>query len=229
MSVYRYFVQEGSRRTEIDEFLQNELKRAGYSKVELAKSPLGTRVVIYAAKPGMVIGRRGQSIRDLTKILEERFGIENPQISVAPIEVPELDPRVVASQVATALQRGIHFRRAAYWAIQRTMASGALGVEVAIRGKLTTERARYEKYRAGYLLRVGNPVIKSVRRAVVDVQLKQGLFGINVQILPPNVDFPDRPTLRPEGAQPAAELPAAGAEASVAEEEEDEDADSKTS
>lgn len=82
---------------EIDEYLSQELKRAGYSKVEMAKTPLGTRVVIYASKPGLVIGRRGQSIRDLTKILEERFGVENPQISVATLEIPELDPKVVVS------------------------------------------------------------------------------------------------------------------------------------
>ena len=197
MSVTKYFIRDVSRRLEIDEHLSQELKRAGYSRVELTKSPVGTRVVIYAAKPGMVIGRRGQSIKDLTKVLEEKFGIENPQLSVATIEVPEQDPKVIGSQVAQALQRGVHFRRAAYWAIQRVMESHALGVEITIRGKLTTERARYEKFRAGYLPRVGDPVLKSLKTAVVDVQLKQGLFGINVRVLPPNVDFIDKPILKP--------------------------------
>ncbi len=196
MSVTKYFIKDVSRRLEIDELLQNDLKRAGYSHVELTKSPVGTRVVIYASKPGMVIGRRGQSIKDLTKLLETKFGIENPQLSVAAIEVPEQDPKVVASQVAQALQRGVHFRRAAYWAIQRVMESQALGVEIVIRGKLTTERARYEKFRAGYLPRVGDPVLKTVKVAVADVQLKQGLFGINVRILPPTADFLDKPTMK---------------------------------
>jgi small subunit ribosomal protein S3 len=196
MSVTKYFIKDVSRRLEIDELLQQDLKRAGYSKVELTKSPVGTRVVIYAAKPGMVIGRRGQSIKDLTKMLEEKFGIENAQLSVATIEVPEQDPKVVASQVAQALQRGVHFRRAAYWAIQRVMESKALGVEIIIRGKLTTERARYEKFRNGYLPRVGDPVLKSVRVAVADVQLKQGLFGIKVRILPPNIEFLDKPIMK---------------------------------
>jgi small subunit ribosomal protein S3 len=196
MSVTKYFIKDVSRRLEIDELLQNDLKRAGYSHVELTKSPVGTRVVIYASKPGMVIGRRGQSIKDLTKLLETKFGIENPQLSVAAIEIPEQDPKVVASQVAQALQRGVHFRRAAYWAIQRVMESQALGVEIVIRGKLTTERARYEKFRAGYLPRVGDPVLKTVKVAVTDVQLKQGLFGINVRILPPTADFLDKPTMK---------------------------------
>jgi len=194
--MYTYFVKENARRAEIDEYLAQELKRAGYSKVEMSKTPLGTRVVIYAAKPGLVIGRRGQSIRDLTKILEEKFSVENPQISVATVEIPELDPKVVASQIAMALQRGIHFRRAAYWALQRTIEAGALGVEICIRGKLTTDRARYEKYRAGYLPAVGEAISRILRTAVVDTQLKQGLFGISVKLMPPNVTLPDRPTIK---------------------------------
>src|SRR5712692_11522342 len=213
MSVTKYFIKDMSRRLEIDELLQRDLKRAGYSKVELTKSPVGTRVVIYAAKPGMVIGRRGQSIRDLTKVLEEKFGIENPQLSVAAIDIPEQDPKVVANQVAQALQRGVHFRRSAYWALQRVMESGASGVEITIRGKLTTERSRYEKFRAGYLPRVGDPVLKNLKTAVTDVQLKQGLFGINVRILPPNISFIDKPLMKPQVAKTETssevELPAA--------------------
>jgi len=196
LPIHKYFVRENARRAEIDEYLSHELNRAGYSKVEMTKTPLGTRIVIYASKPGLVIGRRGQSIRDLTKTFEEKFGVENPQISVATLENPELDPKVVASQIAMALQRGIHFRRAAYWALQRVTEAGALGVEIAIRGKLTTDRARYEKYRTGYLPAVGEAIEKQVRSAVTEVQLKQGLFGIRVRLMPPHVELPDRPVIR---------------------------------
>jgi small subunit ribosomal protein S3 len=197
--IQNYFVKENARRAEIDEYLALDLKRAGYSKVEMTKTPLGTRVVIYASKPGFVIGRRGQSIRDLTKVLEERFGVENPQISVATLEVPELDPKVVATQITMALQRGIHFRRAAYWALQRTIEAGAMGVEIIIRGKLTTDRARYEKYKSGYLPSVGEAIDNMVRSAVVDTQLKQGLFGITVRLMPPNMVMPDRPVIKEVG------------------------------
>lgn len=207
MSVYKYFVRDNMKKAEIDSYLAGELKKAGYSKVEMMKTPLGTRVVIYAAKPGMVIGRRGQSIRDLTTVFEQTFGIENPQISVAAIETPDLDAMVVASQIAAALQRGIHFRRAAYWALQRMMGAGALGAEITIRGKLTTDRARYERYKNGYLPSVGEAVLRQVRRAVVDVQLKQGLFGIAVRILPPGALFPDRPDIRKPGELVKVEAP----------------------
>jgi small subunit ribosomal protein S3 len=199
LPIHKYFVKENARKAEIDEYLSQDLKRAGYSRVEMTKTPLGTRVVIYAAKPGLVIGRRGQSIRDLTKILEEQFGVENPQISVATLDSPELDPKVVASQIAMALQRGIHFRRAAYWALQRTTEAGALGVEIAIRGKLTTDRARYEKYKSGYLPVVGEAISRILRTATVDTQLKQGLFGISVKLMPPNVSFPDKPIIKELG------------------------------
>jgi len=221
MSVHKYFIRDNIKKAEIDSYLAQELKKAGYSKVEMTKTPLGTRVVIYAAKPGIVIGRRGQSIRDLTQVFEQTFGMENPQVSVAAIESPDLDPAVVASQITTALQRGIHFRRAAYWALQRVMAAGALGVEVNIRGKLTTERARYERYKDGYLPSVGDPVLKQVKHAVVDVQLKQGLFGVQVRILPPGARFPDRPEIKTPGQVAAEQPPEAKAE--VAEEEEEEE------
>jgi len=215
MSVRRYFINDSSKKTQIDEFLAEELKKAGYSHVELTKTPLGTRIVVYAAKPGMVIGRRGQSIRDLTRVFEEKFGMENPQISVAAIEIPELDAKVVASQVAMALQRGVHFRRAAYWAVQRVIDSGALGVEITIRGKLSTERARCERFRSGYLPRVGDPIQKQLKQAVVCTQLKPGLFGVNVKILPPDAEFPDQPSIK-EGRVAEAEAPKETEEIEVA-------------
>jgi len=227
MSVYKYFVRDNMKKAEIDSYLAAELKKAGYSKVEMTKTPLGMRVVIYAAKPGMVIGRRGQSIRDLTQVFEQTFGMENPQVSVAAIENPDLDPMVVGSQITTALQRGIHFRRAAYWALQRVMGAGALGVEITIRGKLTTERARYERYKDGYLPSVGDPVLKQVKRAVVEVQLKQGLFGVGVRILPPGAKFPDRAEIKTRGELESGPQPETKKEAEEETEEEEKAADTQ--
>lgn len=205
MSVYRYFIKDVSKKSQIDEYLTNELRRAGYSKVELTKTPMGTRIVIFAAKPGIVIGRRGQSVRDLTKALEEKFSLENPQISIAAVELPELDPKIMATQIAMALERGVHFRRAAYWAVGRTMDAGALGVEVKISGKLTTQRSRSEKYRQGLMLKVGDQVSRQVLAAAAQSQLKQGLFGVKVSILPPNFEFVDRPSIKAVSPAPAAE------------------------
>ncbi|MCK4933414.1 30S ribosomal protein S3, partial [Candidatus Bathyarchaeota archaeon] len=151
MSVVKHFIEESIKRTQINEFLQKELERAGYGGVAITKTPLGTHIVVYAMRPGVVIGRGGETIRDLAKILEEQFELPNPQISVAEIEIPELNAYIIASRVASALRRGVHYRRAGYWALNQTRDSGALGVEIVISGKLRGRRAKYEKFRTGYL------------------------------------------------------------------------------
>jgi len=192
MAVVKHFISESIKKTEIDEFLQKKLERAGYGGVNISKTPLGTHIVIYAMRPGIVIGRGGETIRELASLLEEKFGVSNPQISVSEIEIPELNAHVVASRIASALQRGIHFRRAGFWALNQVMEAGALGVEIIISGKLRTERARYEKFRAGYLPKCGEPALKYMRKAEVHVQLKPGIFGVKVRIMPPDAVFPDK-------------------------------------
>jgi small subunit ribosomal protein S3 len=192
MSVVKYFITESIKRTEIDEYLQKKLDRAGYGGVSISKTPLGTHIVIYAMRPGLVIGRGGETIRELATFLEEKFKVSNPQISVSEIEVPELNAHVVASRVASALQRGVHFRRAGFWSLNQVMEAGALGAEIVISGKLRTERARFEKFRAGYLVKCGDPSLKYMQKAEVHVQLKPGIFGVRVRIMPPDAIFPDK-------------------------------------
>ena len=192
MAVVKHFITESIKRTEIDEFLRKELERAGYGGVDISKTPLGTHIVVYAMRPGLVIGRGGGTIRELAKTLEETFKLPNPQISVSEIEIPELNAYVVASRVSSALQRGVHYRRAGFWALNRVMDAGALGAEIVISGKLRTDRARYEKFRDGYLPKSGEPALKFMRKAEVHVQLKPGILGVKVRIMPPDAEFPDK-------------------------------------
>ena len=192
MSIVKRFITEAIKKTEIDEFLQRKLERAGYGGVDLSKTPLGTHVVIYAMRPGIVIGRGGETIKDLATTLEENFKISNPQISVSEIEIPEFNAQVVASRVASALQRGVHFRRAGFWALNQTMDAGALGAERVISGKLRTQRARFEKFRAGYFPRCGEPALIYTKKAEAHVQLKSGIIGVRVKIMPPDAVFPDK-------------------------------------
>jgi small subunit ribosomal protein S3 len=192
VSIVKHFITESIKRTEIDEFLQERLERAGYGGVVISKTPLGTHIVIYAMRPGLVIGRGGDTIRDLAATLEEKFKVSNPQISVSEIEIPEFNAHVVASRVASSLQKGVHFRRAGFWALNQVMEAGALGAEIIISGKLRTERARHEKFRAGYLPKCGEPALKYLKKAEAHVQLKPGIFGIKVRIMPPDAVFPDK-------------------------------------
>ena len=192
MSVTKHFIEESVKKAQIDEFLQRVLDRAGYGGVDITKTPLGTHIVIYAMRPGLVIGRGGETIRELAKTLEEKFNLPNPQISVSEIEIPELNAHIVASRIAAALRRGVHYRRAGFWALNQIMEAGALGAEIVISGKLRTERARYEKFRAGYLPKSGDPPMRYMRKAEVHVQLKPGIYGVKVRIMPPDAKFPDK-------------------------------------
>jgi len=208
LSSVKHFIDESIKKTGVDEFLWKEFERAGYGGVDITKTPLGTNIVVYAMRPGIIIGRGGTTIKNLAKALEDNFGLSNPQVSVAEIEVPELNAQVMASRIAATLKRGVHFRRAGFWALTQIMEAGALGAEIFISGKLRTERARSEKFRQGYVPKSGEPAIKYVRRAVVHTQLKPGIFGVRVAIMPPGVEFPDQIKIieiEPE-LQPAKEI-----------------------
>jgi small subunit ribosomal protein S3 len=192
MSVVKHFIEDSIKKAEIDEFLRNEFERAGYGGVSITKTPLGTHLVIYTMRPGLVIGRGGETIRALATVLEEKFQLPSPQISVAEIEIPELNAYVVASRIASALKRGVHYRRAGFWGLNQAMDAGALGAEIIISGKLRTDRARYEKFRAGYLPKSGEPPRKYMRKAELHVQMKPGTLGVKVRLIPPEAEFPDQ-------------------------------------
>lgn len=220
MSAVRHFIEESVKKAEIDEFLQNEFENAGYGGVEITKTPVGTHLVIYTMRPGLIIGRGGETIKELAVTLEEKFGLPNPQISVAEIEVPELNPYVMAARIAAGLKRGVHFRRSGFWALNRIMEAGALGAEIIISGKLRTDRARYEKFRAGYLPKSGDPTMKYMRKAVSHVQLKPGIYGVKVQIMPSEAEFPDQVQILEEACEETSEETAKEAETKTEEAEE---------
>ena len=206
MSAVHHFIEESVKKAEINDYLKREFERAGYGGVDITKTPLGTHIVIYAMRPGLVIGRGGETIKNLAKTLEEDFQLPNPQISVAEIEIPELNAEVVASRIASALKRGVHFRRSGFWALNQIMEAGALGAEIIISGKLRTDRARYEKFRDGYLPKSGEPARKYMRAAVLDVQLKPGIFGVKVRLMPPEAKFPDKIEIIEETEEKPAEI-----------------------
>ena len=194
MSAIKKVMRNFSRNAELDEYLKNEIGDAGYGGVDILKTPVGTRITLFVTRPGIVIGRRGVGIRSLTENIESKFKIQNPQISVLEIEVPELVPQVMCNRIAHNVRRGTAFRRASLWALNSIMNAGALGAEISVAGKLRSERAHHEKHRAGIVLKSGETSKRIVKEAMIDVLLKMGLYGIKVKIaiknaIPPEVEI----------------------------------------
>ena len=191
MADEQQFIEDGLQRTQIDEFFADELGRAGYGGMDVAKTPMGTQIVLSAEKPGMVIGKGGKNIRKITTQLEERFNLEDPQIDVQEVDEPDLNARIVADRLANALERGWYFRKAGHTTIDRIMEAGALGAEIVLSGKVTGARSRVEKFNRGYIKHNGEPAEEIVDEGIGTAVMKLGTIGVQVRIIPPDAQLPD--------------------------------------
>ena len=185
------FIEDGLQLSQIDEFFEEELGRAGYGGMDVAKTPMGTQIVLEAEKPGMVIGKGGENIRKITTALEERFNLEDPQVDVQEVEEPDLNARIVADRLANALERGWYFRKAGHTTLERIMDAGALGAEIVLSGKVTGARSRVEKFNDGYIKHNGEPAETIVDHGQGVAVMKLGTIGVDVKIIPPGAELPD--------------------------------------
>ena len=191
MADEQQFIEDGLQRTQIDEFFADELGRAGYGGMEVAKTPMGTQIVLKAEKPGMVIGKGGKNIRKITDTLETEFELDDPQVDVQEVDEPDLNARIVADRLANALERGWYFRKAGHTTIDRIMEAGALGAEIVLSGKVTGARSRVEKFNRGYIKHNGEPAEEIVDHGVATAVMKLGTIGVQVKIIPPDAELPD--------------------------------------
>ncbi|MBD3157725.1 MAG: 30S ribosomal protein S3 [Candidatus Lokiarchaeota archaeon] len=192
MSAVKHFIEQNARKLTIDEFLSRELNTAGYGGLEIKEGPMRTDIVIYASRPGVVIGRRGSNVRELTYTLETQFMVDNPQVEVSEIENPWLNAQVMASRIARQMERGVRFRRMVYWIINRIMRAGAEGCEIIVKGKLSSRRGRYQKFRKGTITKTGEPARAFVDEADDTAILKPGSIGIKVRIMKADAKLPGR-------------------------------------
>jgi len=199
--IKKYFLTYGLMKIMVDEILAYYFKDSGYADVELYKTPLGYRIVIYAEYPGRLIGRGGSVLRKIATVLQTRIGLENVSITVSPVINPDLNARVVAFRIARLLERGVPYRRLIMFTLRRVIEAGALGCEIVISGKLRGERASFEKLRAGKVYKAGEIVDHIVDRAVAHALLKPGVYGIEVIIVKPAAQLPDQ--VVPRELQPA--------------------------
>ena len=186
VSGVKAILSSNRKKIMLDEWLAKELVNAGYSRVKVSSTPkeaLGTKIIIYAARPSLVIGRRGSRVRELAKKIEELFGYQNVNITVLDVDVPELDPRIMAWQIERQLVRGVRYRRVGFWAINVIKNSGAAAAEIIISGKLRTVRAAYQKFKFGDILKSGELVERLVDSAHRPVLTKYGIIGVKVSIM----------------------------------------------
>ena len=195
MSVVKRIIKNNIEYMKVDELLAKEYEQAGYGGIQLTKTPLGAQINLFAMRPGRVIGKRGRAIKAASEKLEKELGLSNPQITVIEVEVPELNPQIMASRVANALERGVHFRRAIFWSLRRVMDSGALGCEIILKGPLRSARSRFEKVVEGYVPKSGDPALRNVKISTLHVKMKRGTLGVTVKIVGPDAKFPDKVSL----------------------------------
>ncbi|MEJ2260150.1 MAG: 30S ribosomal protein S3 [Nitrosopumilaceae archaeon] len=182
MSSVKNVIKDNYNMMLLKDYLRDAIKDAGFSHAEISKTPTGTRVALHVTRPGIVIGRKGSGIRELTEKLATDFGLKNPQISVNEIEKPELSPSVMCNRMAAHLERGTAFRRATMWTLKQIMEGGAMGVQITISGKLRGDRSAFEKHTAGVLPRAGHHAEVIVAEDIAHVGTAMGLIGIRIRI-----------------------------------------------
>jgi small subunit ribosomal protein S3 len=218
--IERKFVAQKIKEYRIQEYINSNLKNVGHSHTKMVKTPLGEKIVLYASRPGLIVGRKGQNIKELTKTLKKKFGLENPQVEISEVEDIDLDANIVAEKITNSLERfgAQKFKAIGHKVMESVMAAGALGVEIIVSGKIPSSRAKSWRFYSGYLKKCGDISVVGVDKAHSQAKLKTGVVGVKVSIMPPGTKLPDKVELVKEKEEKIEE---------VKEKDKDEDKESK--
>ncbi len=182
----RKFIKLKKEEFGIKEYVKRDLGRGKISRLDIEYTPVGEKIVVSTSKPGLVIGRGGEKIEELTEVLRKRFKLENPHIEIKEVENPLFDAQIVADDIALALERmgNLKFKVISYRKLQEIMRAGALGCEIRLSGKLPGDRAKSWRFSDGYLKKAGDST-KEVNWAQARALTKSGVIGVKVAIMPP--------------------------------------------
>jgi small subunit ribosomal protein S3 len=165
---------------EVRDFLQKRLAQAAVSRIQIERPAKSARITIHTARPGIVIGKKGEDIERLRREVTERMGVPT-HITVAEIRKPELDAKLVAEGVAQQLERRIMFRRAMKRAVGNAMRLGALGIKISVSGRLNgADIARTEWYREGQVPL--HTLRANVDYGLYEAKTTYGVLGVKVWI-----------------------------------------------
>lgn len=187
------FVDFKKEELKVKEYIKKELGKGRISRVNVEYTPIGEKIMVHTSRPGLVIGRKGEKISQLTSVLKKRFKLDNPHIEIAEIQEPLLDAQLVADEIAVMLERrgSLKFKVIAYRMLTQIVRAGAMGVELRLSGKLPSDRARTWRFSEGYLKKTGDPA-KVVDTAQSQAVTISGVVGIQVSILHPDADLKDK-------------------------------------
>src|SRR3989344_1454892 len=206
--IERQFITQKTKEYYIKEYVESILHGAGISEVHLKKIPLGEKIIVHASRPSLIVGSKGSNIKQLTKVLKEKFKLENPQIEIVEVKNVFLDANVVAEKIASSLERfgSARFKSIGYKVLTNVMGAGAIGVELILSGKIPSARARSWRFYQGYLKKCGDVAVSGVLKAKKTAQLKSGSIGIKVLIMPPDLVLPDHVEILQEPIQVVEEI-----------------------
>ena len=182
-STIRKFIDRNVERLLVREYLLSKTERAGFGGLDFQRTPEGTKVTLSAERVGMVIGRKGKIINELQRHLQNNFKLDNPRLEVAEIENPALNAQVMASKLASALERGWYFRRAGHSSLLNIMDAGAKGCLVVLSGKLTGSRNRTQKFQKGNIKYCGDTALQFMDIGKAVCVKKLGTIGCTVAIM----------------------------------------------
>ena len=182
-STIRNFIDRNVERQLVREYLLSKTERAGFGGLDFQRTPDGTKVTLSAERVGMVIGRKGKIINELQRHLQDNFNLDNPRLEVAEIDTPELNAQVMASKLASALERGWYFRRAGHSTLLNIMDKGAKGCLVVLSGKLTGSRNRTQKFQKGNIKYCGDTALQFMDIGKAVCVKKLGTIGCTVAIM----------------------------------------------
>jgi len=187
------FVQFKKNEFSVKEYIKRSLGQRRTSSVKVDYTPVGEKIIVTTNRPGLVIGRRGERIAELTSVLKKRFKLENPHIEIQEITRPEFDAQLVADDIALSMERlgNLKFKVIAYKTLQKIIDAGALGAEIIMSGKLPSERAKSWRFASGYLKKTGDTA-KIVDKAKALAITRPGITGIKVSILSPEKKIHDQ-------------------------------------
>lgn len=178
-----HFIKQGIKEAEIEDFIKKIFPLGDYSKTELQRTPLGIKIIIYTNRPGRIIGKGGKNINDMTEAIKKRFGLENAQLDVKAIRNANLDPKIVAKQISSALEKGYNYKKIGNLTVKRIMDAGAIGAQIIISGKLGGGKSMTGKFQEGHLKHCGQPAKDMVNYAFETALVKLGKIGIKVKIM----------------------------------------------